>query len=321
MARRRPASSWLQPQEPRARFTLGRLSTGPLVSSNWTTINIVDASQAEDELAILAGSRWLCRGQDEDYGALIPSIDRGGLKNLPRLAKLRLERQSIDLFRLTANYLGPGEEPALVDDNVALAVLRHYGVPTRLLDWSISPHVAAYFAACGPAGKSGEVWAFDQHLYEERGRKQWVTHPETTLEGDGETFVAGLTAFSDKAPYDWFCCMFYPSGFVRQNRQKGLYSITRKFGIDHASAIAQLLGGRANLRRYIVKPTVKRALLKNLRENHGIWRGSLFPDSMGAAETVQRDVFGVLGSGERALRRSVSNEAILKVLSRKQRHE
>jgi FRG domain len=139
----------------------------------WLTTDIIDVAQAEDDLAKLAGRRWLCRGQDADYGALTPSIDRDGLNSLSRLAKLKLERQSIDLFRLTAHSVGPGEEQTYVDDGVALAVLRHYGVPTRVLDWSMSPYVVAYFAACGSAVTDGELWSFDHDRYAERGKKQW----------------------------------------------------------------------------------------------------------------------------------------------------
>ncbi len=91
--------------------------------NTWLTTVLTDVDQAEDELAKVAGRRWLCRGQDRNYKKLTPSIDRDKkLKSLPRLAKLRLERQSIDLFRSTAQSFGPGEEGAQQDDIVALAV-------------------------------------------------------------------------------------------------------------------------------------------------------------------------------------------------------
>ncbi|ELY91195.1 FRG domain-containing protein [Natrinema altunense] len=43
-----------------------------------------------------------------------------------------------------------------------LAIAQHYGLPTRLLDWSFSPLVAAYFATrSGDTEHDGAIWALD----------------------------------------------------------------------------------------------------------------------------------------------------------------
>jgi hypothetical protein len=218
----------------------------------------------------------------------VPSIDREPRQNLSRIEKLTLERQSIDLFRSTARFFAsPGEQGALADDIVALMVLRHYGVPTRLLDWSLSPWVAAYFAAQDHDEENGELWSFDEPLYEQEGKKQWLRWPETTSDGSGDAsrFDAGLTAFSREEPPDWFICGFY-AGFPRQNAQAGAYTITARFGRDHAAAIASLLGKSCHYRLYVISADIKPVLRRVLLEEHGIWRRSLFPDTAGAADTA-----------------------------------
>jgi hypothetical protein len=263
----------------------------------WPATVLSSKLQANDELARLAsGSLHLCRGHAGAYGTLIPSIDRGGLRNLPRLEKLKRERQSIDLLRSTAqHFASDGEKRALTDDITALMVLRHYGVPTRLLDWSKSPYVAAYFAVQGDDA-DGELWAFDHMAYQSLGKRQWIDQPETTTDGSGadDKFDAKLTAFTADEVRDWFCCGFYLPGFPRQNSQAGCYSLTRLFGVDHAVAIAGLLKDVRLFHRYIIEASIKPALRAELRDKHLIWRGSLFPDSAGAAETVRQEIF--LGS-------------------------
>lgn len=261
------------------------------MSHIWQTEELESVDKTLNILEELCGKRWLCRGQSEDYGNLEPSIERKGKKNLPRLEKLKLERQSIELFRSTARFFAsPGEQGALTDDIITLMVLRHYGVPTRLLDWSASPYVGAYFTVSDHDQKHGELWGFDEPLYERVGRNQWKRWPETTRDGTGDPFEfnAKRTAFVLDEPPDWFCCGFYQEGFPRQNAQAGAYTITARFGRDHADAIANLLPRRSSYRRYLISASIKSEVRKILYEEYGIWRGSLFPDSAGAAEVALR---------------------------------
>jgi hypothetical protein len=93
--------------------------------------------------------------------------------------------------------------------------------------------------------------------------------------------------FACKEPPDWIICIFYPTGFLRQNAQDGFYTLTARLGCDHSEVITRLLNDKSRHHRYIVSAKLKPALWKLLRERHGIWRGSLFPDSAGAAETAK----------------------------------
>jgi hypothetical protein len=243
-------------------------------------------------LAELQGKRWLCRGQSEHW-PLVPKIDRCGRKTLSPIEKLKRERKSIDTFRATARFFSPGEHNSLSNDNIALAVLRHYGVPTRLLDWTKSPYIAAYFAVCDNDKADGEIWSFDHFVYAHRGKDQWRRQPETTTDrsGDADKFQAELTQFSTTGKYDWIICMDYPTGFHRQNAQEGLYTLTAQFGRDHAELMAKLLDDPSCYCRYVIAKALKPELRKRLHKDHGIWLGSMFPDSAGAAETAHTLVF------------------------------
>jgi hypothetical protein len=147
--------------------------------------------------------------------------------------------------------------------------------------------VAAYFAASDQDKDSedGEIFAFDFFFYMKNGVEQWKRWPEATHDNN---FVPELTQFSIEDKYDWIIRMDYPTGFPRQHAQQGVYTLAAKFGRDHAQRIAEVLADPSAYCRYVIANAIKPELRRILREHHGIWRGSLFPDTAGAAETAQR---------------------------------
>jgi hypothetical protein len=257
--------------------------------SPWTPITLESEAEVIQVFTELQGKRWISRGQANAEYSLVPSIDREGREKFSRRQKLRLERQSIDMFRSTARFFADkGEEDALKTDIQTLMVLRHYGVPTRLLDWSLSPFVAAYFAVEMDDSIDGAIWSFDHDQYVKKGSEQWIKWRHTTNNGDGVSFNGDLTAFTVEDPVDWFVCYFNPLGFPRQNAQHGAYSCTARLGRNHADKISDLLVEDIYYHRYVIPAKFKRGLRKILREEHGIWGGSLFPDSAGAAQTAKQ---------------------------------
>ncbi len=82
------------------------------------------------------------RGQAAEDWHLEPSLSRKG--------KLALELQLIKQFKQNANQF-LDRSPLVEWEWIFL--MQHYGIPTRLLDWTENPLIAVYFAVCEDAEK------------------------------------------------------------------------------------------------------------------------------------------------------------------------
>ncbi len=119
--------------------------------------------------------RWAFRGQSQDYGTLMPSFQRLFEQKHPFPAAELIEKNLIETFREQYAKLNGATNgmptPDLIDAAHALrclSVMQHYGVPTRLLDWTSKFWIAVYFACAGDKDKDGELWYYDRDIFFEQ---------------------------------------------------------------------------------------------------------------------------------------------------------
>ena len=90
----------------------------------------------------LDDGKWAFRGMSNQDYDLIPTVGRENLRSDGY--NDYWEREVFERFKAQAVAHVSKVPP---DDLSWLALARHHGLPTRILDWSLSPMVAAYFAS------------------------------------------------------------------------------------------------------------------------------------------------------------------------------
>jgi hypothetical protein len=132
------------------------------------------------------GHNWIYRGQRDAAAPIRSSLERTAQRFGWSRPRADLEMGVYRRFQRHA-HLHVGHLP-LEDDVIEwLAMLRHFGAPSRLVDWSYSFHIALFFAMRNadpnddhedvPEGeRRAAVWAIDSNWLEQRALDHLARH-------------------------------------------------------------------------------------------------------------------------------------------------
>jgi len=213
----------------------------------------------------------ICRGQADAAWRLEPSIDRNIVPGTTYAQRLQEERGIVDDYREGVKNLLPDLETDYLysenpDDLIKPGtVLQHFGAPTRLLDWTASPHVAAFFAVIERWDKVGTVWWYRQQSFNDAALKErerlGVPDP-IALAFDHRRFM-----FAEGSPA-FVIPVLLSVPFPRAAAQQGQFTAASRLGLLHDDLLSDLLHpndfGRIDIPSALKRETVTALKVRNV---------------------------------------------------------
>jgi len=228
---------------------------------------------------------WCFRGQADEAWRLEPTLLRSLGSHVTRGTPHGIERGALMLFRSQYHLhwrpgmLNPVEQG--LSDVFWWTLMQQYSCPTRLLDWTYSPYVAAYFAAEQLPDVDGAIWFFNS------------AHLDTfTSRRYGEMKNLDNNCFYCDDPHPAVYQFFPVLHTERSVAQQGAYTVSTDILAEHSTLIARTFedsAGHTFLSRVVIPARLKSEFLSRLRSMN-ITASSLFPGMDGVGRAVREHV-------------------------------
>jgi len=286
------------------------ITSGP-VASPAELIDIQESLSAISHAQPPTSASFAFRGQSQSYGTLVPSFQRiFGQKRWVGAAEI-IERDLIKTFRKHyAELKGRTDDmprPVSIDsgyDLRCLSVMQHYGVPTRLLDWTSDFWTAIYFACAGDPSKEAELWLYDRsiflfgpsefqslYFYNVAGQPLPPREPDILSQRGGELIVELDPQITPRMREQF--AHHTLSSDVFADHGPLLFDLAAKPGIginavqstpsapDEAQGAKPETRINSRFRRLLIAPGCKEKTLRFLEEQKQVTAGTIFPDVEG----------------------------------------
>lgn len=253
------------------------------MNNTYTTLPFSTWSEYKNFVSQLS-ENWAFRGQASEEWRLQNAIERTDFIHLYKGIELDF---LAEFQRGARNYLPRDETPEHLIE--WLALMQHHGAPTRLLDFSKSPFVAAFFAFEQSYGVDAvAIWAMNMQFIKTRALAKLEEHYPQASDQNGRVINEQLfeTIFHQNDQ-----SLIFPVEPFRMNRR---YSLQQSIFVSTANSYEPFmhqLGFLENdISRSVIKIELPSALQKEVLrdlQKMNLNRASLFPDLDGYAASLR----------------------------------
>jgi hypothetical protein len=226
---------------------------------------------------------YVFRGQPRPEWSLMPTLPREATElGLNAAQALEIERIAIELFKKQAHlWLDSNTWAATTHILEWWTLMQHHQAPTRMLDWTKSPYVAAYFAIEQALDDDGTVWIVHAPTVRQTMKQRFGV--------DGilpDQQMSELLFASNPPPVIWITERSTLT--TRMVTQQGLFSFCAQVLADHADVLKGLVPADAKQQffsRIIIPAKLKREFLRRLTAVN-ITASVLFPGVDGLGRSI-----------------------------------
>ncbi len=258
--------------------------TDIVLPTGWEAITeqATSVDQLSQQISNLGQIGWFYRGESQWFPHRRSSLGRYLASNAP--SPIEAECSEIAWFINRAHsWLTEPERDMVRDDIVAwLTLMQHHFAPTRLLDWTYSPWVAAYHTATYERDRSGLIWAFSPSSHVRTRPSEWTAF-QSKFESIKKPSEYG--ELLRKLPSELILPFRLLQSTERMVAQQGTFTIGHPPTLDHTALIGRYIEpGQAKV--LVIPNLLKRDLLERMRAMN-LTAASLFPGLDGVGRTTQ----------------------------------
>ena len=228
--------------------------------------SIDELLQFVHELSKKHGLKLWYRGEDNSELPLIPSIQRSQ-------KRIDVERFITNDFYIKARQI-MSHPPEKKNYAVWVAIMQHYGLPTRLLDWSRSPLIATFFATetyKAVPDKDSCVWVLVPMRLNEQQGFGYCIYPNDAETTQEMLLPAFKHNHHNHELDDRILCVASTDNNMR------MYSQQANFTVHNSLRRLEDICDEETLYRIIIPKERKEYFIESLRM-FGITEGSIYPD-------------------------------------------
>ena len=227
------------------------------------------------------------RGHSIAEWALQPSLLRKLGQEISEERALEVERKALEEFQSQAHlHLSTNTLSSTTDVVSWWTLMQHHGAPTRLIDWTRSIFVAAYFAVTSEPTMAGAIWGvhartLSQLMTEKYGDVEFPTFRNTIEQKFLQSGAAPVLTFVHRK-----------ARTARMISQQGLFSICDNVLGDQGAILIDIMPTKSDkpfILKLVIPASLKATFLRNLR-GMNITANSLFPGLDGLGISIDEYV-------------------------------